>query len=91
MIRHFEPSSIDRNELFVCIYILFLYAIKLPTNSASFQGNSNSIFSFPRLKEEEVEEVKVAHAFVQGKKKLKFDFDNGSSRTNEISRGNSLN
>jgi len=53
-------------------------------------GNSKSTFSFLRLEEEEVEEVKICPRIRIGEEKLKFDFDNGSSRTSEISRENSL-
>jgi len=87
-LRFFFQQCIDRNEL-VAFY-LFLFALELRTNSASFLGNSKSIFSSLRLEEEEVEEVKICPRIRMGEEKLKFDFDNGSSRTSEISRENSL-
>lgn len=83
-------QRIDRNE--PVAFYLFLFALEIRTNSASFLGNSKSIFSFLRLEEEEeeVEEKKICPRSRLGEEKLNFDFDDGSSRTCQISRQNGL-
>lgn len=78
----------DLNEL--AAFYLFLFALEFRTNSAGFPGNSKSFFSFLRL-EEEVEEVKICPRIRLGEENLNFDFDDGSSRTCQIKRQNSLN